>query len=55
MLTSLAQDVRDAMMDYQVCTRVTTAGTTSELVPKTALQQDIHHKNRQIIVGLAIR
>ena len=50
-LTGLAEDVRTAMVDYQVCPLTTFDRSVSKLVPKTALQQDIYLKNHQLIVS----
>jgi hypothetical protein len=51
-LTGLAEDVRDAMMDYQVGTCNTSVLAVSNTIPKTALQIDIYLKNHQLIVSL---
>ena len=50
-LTGLAEDIRDAMMDYQVCALTTFDRSVSKIISKTALQQDIYLKNHQLIVS----
>ena len=52
-LTGLAEDVRDAMMDYQVCALTAFDRSVYKIIPKTALQQDIYLKNHQLIVSPA--
>ena len=51
-LIGLAEDVRGAMMDYQVCTVTVFDRAVSQIVPKTALQQDIYLKNHQLVVSI---
>ena len=55
-LTGLAEDIRDAILGYQVCARTASAYIVSlhcsKTCPKTALQQDIYLKNHRFIVSL---
>lgn len=53
-LGGLVEDIRDAMMEYQVCLggpHMPQAPLTFAL-PQTSLQQDIYSKSCQIIVSL---
>ena len=51
-LTGLVEDVRDSMMDYQVCAHTTLIGTLSKIPLKTALQEELYSENFMHLVSL---
>ena len=48
--SGLVEDIRDAMMEYQVC--LNGASLAPLILLQTSLQQDIYDKNCQLIVNL---
>jgi len=51
-LNSLVEDIRYALMDYQVCTPNKPHSHSILYLPQTSVQHDICDKNCQLIVSL---
>ena len=53
-IDALTEDIHEALVEYQVCTRNYSLSITSDALRQTSLQQDIYGDGHRLIVSLTL-